>query len=92
MKTKMSVEWKTGRPRQNGVYVVICKPGHVSQIQFTEIYGWNTSGEDNHDYAFPDSDIIAWTEPFCNYVIDILRHRGIIKEKEVDNGERVQCD
>lgn len=92
MKTKMSVEWRTGRPLRNGEYVVVFEHGCVSQIPFTTEYGWNTTGADNCKYAFPDSDIAAWTEPFGNCVIEILRHRDIIKGKEGEYGARIQCN
>ena len=92
MKTKMNIEWGTGRPEHNGEYIVVFEHGYVSQIPFTTEYGWNTTGEHNHDYAFSDREIVAWAEAFGKHVIDILRHRGIIKGKEVDNGERLQCD
>ena len=82
MKTKMSVEWRTGRPERNGNYIVVFEGGYVLQTTFTTEYGWNTTGKYNRDHVFPDSDIVAWTEPFGDHVIDIMRHRGIIKGKE----------
>ena len=82
MKVKMSVEWRTGRPERNGNYIVVFEGGYVLQTTFTTEYGWNTTGEHNHDYAFRDSEIVAWTEAFGKHVIDIYGHRDIMEEKE----------
>ena len=88
----MRIEWKTGRPEINGEYVVVFKWGTVTTLTFTKEYGWNTTGAETQEFAFPDDDIVVWSENFCKHVIDIYGNRDIIRGKEVDNGERVQCD
>lgn len=88
----MRIEWKTGKPERNGEYVVIYRWGSVTTLQYTKEYGWNTTGADNKEFAMPDDDIVVWCEDFSKHVIDIYGHRDIIRGKEVDNGERVQCD
>jgi len=88
----MRIEWKTGKPEFDGEYVVVFAWGYVTTLPFTKEYGWNTSGEHNNEFAMPDEDIVAWCENFGNHVIDIYGHRDIIKEKEVENGERLQHD
>ena len=82
MKTKMSIEWKTGRPERNGDYIVIFERGYVLQTTFTTEYGWNTTGDLNNEFAMPDKDIVAWCENFGKHVIDIYGHRDIMEEKE----------
>ena len=82
MKTKMNIEWKTGRPQIGGNYLVVDSWGYVSELPFTVEYGWNTTNERNKEFVIADEEIVAWTEAFGNHVIDILRHRGIIKGKE----------
>lgn len=88
----MRIEWKTGRPEINGEYVVVLDFGLVMQVPFSKKFGWNTTGENNKDHAFGDWEVVAWTEAFGKHVIDIYGHRDIIGAKEVENGERLQCD
>lgn len=88
----MRIEWKTGRPEINGNYVVVYKWGFVTTLPFTKEYGWNTTGAETQEFAFPDDDIVVWSENFSKHVIDIYGHRDIIVAKEVENGERLQCD
>ena len=78
----MKINWYTGRPKINGEYVVINRWKYVTTLPFTVEYGWNTTSEDNKEYAFADDTIVAWTENFAKHVIDIYGRRDMIKEGE----------
>lgn len=69
----MNIEWKTGRPKEDGDYIVVFRPyGYVMQIPFTVEYGWNTTSENNKEHVFPDEDIVAWAELFGEAVLDLF--------------------
>ena len=66
----MNIDWKTGKPDYDGDFIVIHKGGYVSHIGYTVKYGWN-SYPMSWEYAFPDEEIVLWTEPFGQKAIDI---------------------
>lgn len=68
----MDIHWKTGKPDHNGEFIVIMnKPRYfVMQLPFTVENGWNTSFAGSK-HAFPDEDVLLWTETFAKKAIDI---------------------
>lgn len=68
----MDIQWKTGKPDHNGEFIVIMNtPRHfVMQLPFTVENGWNTSFATSK-HAFPDEDVLLWTELFAQKAIDI---------------------
>lgn len=78
--------------KSTGNMLLFLSGGTVTTLTFTKEYGWNTTGAETQEFAFPDDDIVVWSENFSKHVIDIYGHRDIIGAKEVENGERLQCD
>lgn len=60
-------EWKAGRPKKDGYYLVIMAYDRKREpIDFTVAGGWNTH-RDRADrlfanYAIPDEDVLCWLD------------------------------
>ena len=66
----MIVEWKCGKPKKNGRYVVVTRMASVYCVDYTKEYGWNTTLT-AHDYPFPDEEVLVWSEDFCRAVVKL---------------------
>lgn len=73
----MNIVWNTGRPKDNGEYIVVLKTarGLVMQVPFTTQHGWNTSVFGDNKNAFADEEVVAWAKPFGKAVLDIYGFR-----------------
>lgn len=77
----MNIDFRTGRPREDGNYVVVTKAHSVANWHFTMEYGWNTYRH-SHESAIPDETVVAWTDNFAQQVIDIYGQDDIMEESE----------